>query len=131
MKIHSDILTIIDLQAALHTPTRIAEVYGEFMQVGSRSRSRGFIVKLTSSDETRPHKSGFANADTRNERAASWDDWGIWMDRLFDLDPNAIIGQYNGRDDFYSQTRRVRNYIREEYAPHTRRYKEHMASWLR
>ena len=132
MKIHSDIIEYTDLARATIEPTRIKDVYVEAQRVGSRKRGHGFNVTLYSTDETRPHKnSGKYGADTGNyNKSVSWDDWGIWMDRLFELDPNAIIGIYDGRDDFYRQTWRVRAYIREEYKPHTKRYKEHMAPWL-
>ena len=36
----------------------------------------------------------------RSEFAATWTEWGIVIDALFDLDPDAKIGHYNGRDEF-------------------------------
>ena len=40
----------------------------------------------------------------REEFAATWDEWGIVIDALFDIDPYAKIGQYDGRHDFLDQT---------------------------
>lgn len=33
--------------------------------------------------------------------AATYDEWGYWLDRLFELDPGAILGQYESRDDLH------------------------------
>lgn len=38
---------------------------------------------------------------------ATWDEHGIWMTRLFDIDPHLRItgsNEYNGRSDFHHQT---------------------------
>jgi hypothetical protein len=36
--------------------------------------------------------------------AATWDEHGHIFARLFDTDPEAIIGHYDGREDFHAQT---------------------------
>lgn len=44
----------------------------------------------------------------RDGHAATWDDYGVWIDRLFHLDPNAEIAFYKGRDAFIDSTSRYR-----------------------
>lgn len=53
---------------------------------------------------------GNMNSSPWDERvkAASWDQWGIWMADLFDIDPDAIIGYYNNQSHFMEMTA---NYI--------------------
>jgi hypothetical protein len=131
MKIHSDILTVADLHTALRKPTPIDHAYLMLEACGSRSRKFGYHVSLYSDDETRPRKnSGRWGADDGYERSVSWDDWGIWMTRLFDIDPDAIIGNYVGEFDFLQKTSQVRDQVRESWKPKHKRYQEHMAPWL-
>lgn len=40
----------------------------------------------------------------REEYAATWTEWGIVIDALFDIDPDAKIGHYNGREEFFRIT---------------------------
>jgi hypothetical protein len=108
MKIHSDTLTRAVLFAALPKPLLDLEC----TQHGSRSRAHAFNVGLQ-------WYGGKVKGDGRYRRnhgtsggfdmpwAATYDEWGEWLARLFDIDPNAIAGQYKGRDDFYDQTREV------------------------
>lgn len=37
-------------------------------------------------------------------KAATWVEWGTVMGQLFNIDPNAEIGWYKGRDDFIMKT---------------------------
>ena len=92
MKIHSDILEHGHLVAAL--PDR---VYARPLRCGSRKRDHGFIVYLAGSSPRR-------SQHDRDVYAATWDEWGIWIAALYDIDPEAIIGQYWSREDFYDTT---------------------------
>jgi hypothetical protein len=65
------------------------------------------------------------------ERAATWMDWGWWIAALFRFELTAIIGQYDGQDDFFRKTaamvphraridREVRNFVgRWDLTPRT------------
>jgi len=105
MKIHSDILTSANLLQ--ETPQ---DVYADIQAVGSRSRARAFNVRLeyTGTDKRRRRNTGSYGAEDggypQYRKAATWDEHGIWMDRLFQIDPYAIIANYNGYDDFITQT---------------------------
>ncbi len=94
MKMWSDTLTTNDLYHA-------AEVAHVYLHTADpirrpRNRARGWTVYLEGA-------SPYASQATGG-RAATWDQWGEWMDALFAIDPEARIGQYDGRDDFYRQT---------------------------
>jgi len=42
----------------------------------------------------------------REEFAATWTEWGVVIDVLFEVDPSAHVGFYKGRDEFVRFTRR-------------------------
>lgn len=45
------------------------------------------------------------SAHDRNEYAATRQQWGHFINHLFELDPDARIGMYDGRAEFDDQTR--------------------------
>ena len=92
MKIHSDILEHGHLVATLP-----ARVYAKPLRCGSRKRDHGFIVYLEGSSPRR-------SQHDRDAYAATWDEWGIWIAALYDIDTEAIIGTYESREDFYDTT---------------------------
>lgn len=55
---------------------------------GSRSHMRAFEVQLSGSGYAR--NSGTRGASS--EKGATWDEWGIWLNKLFLLDPAARVG---------------------------------------
>ena len=63
-----------------------------------RKRAKGWQVYLTGSSPYRSQATEYP--------AATWDEHGIWMHRLFQLDPNAVIARYDGLDDFMETTKR-------------------------
>lgn len=42
----------------------------------------------------------------RDEFAATWSEWGVVIDALFEVDPQAQVGFYKGRDEFVAFTAR-------------------------
>ncbi len=64
--------------------------------------------------------SHYAQTQTRHaqcgEKAATWVEWGIIIDRLFKIDPDAQIGWYKNRDHFMRETERQAP-LREVTAP--------------
>lgn len=83
MRIHSDILQYVDIyKAADKAGAEVQELEGH----GSKSRTRAFNFYLTGSSPFRP---GFGRVfGDPDAHAASWDEWGIVFDYLFELDPN-------------------------------------------
>lgn len=113
MKLHSDVLKWPDVQAALvaakDTGNVARHVYFEMLEErGSRSRKNGFDIQLGTytkipGDKRRYKNSGDSGAS--NVYAATYDEWGWFIDAIFNADGAAIFGPYNGKDDFHSQTR--------------------------
>lgn len=98
MRIHSDTLRVSDLNEA----ARIARVDMEFTTHGSRKRDHAFNVNLIGESRRRPNGGNRgANSDAY---AATWDQWGVFIAALFDVDPNASMTYYDGSDDFHYRT---------------------------
>lgn len=109
MRIHTDLIYDNHLLRALDSTGLTTDgVWLETCdQHGSRSRARAFNVKLAATPrDGRRRRRNFATrlGDDVNTVAATYDEWGIWIRALFKVDPEAIIGQYKGVDDFHTQT---------------------------
>lgn len=111
MKLHSDVLIPSDFNAAINEAARTGKIPSctvvETVLQGSRSRARGITFRLGSfsADRKRARNSGNYGADrVTGVKAASWDDHGHIFALLFDKDPDAIIGYYDGQDDFNHKT---------------------------
>ncbi len=109
MRIHSDKLVPGDFYEAAQG---IEGVWvDECEMTGSRSRANGFTVKLAAMPKEgrrRRRNTGTHGAEDGGwpimVAAATYDEHGEWMAKLFDIDPDAIITYYNGRADFHEQT---------------------------
>lgn len=101
MKIHSDILTESDV----HEATRAAGMRGVYADVatrGSRSRKRSLDVKL-SGTSNRMQNPGTGPRDNV-DNAATWDEWGMVIQALFEKDSEAVIGMYDSQAAFDAYT---------------------------
>ena len=95
MRIHTNVLTERDFYEA----EKVAGVQMEsFSKHGSRSREKAFNV-LLSGASTR-------NAQSNNFKAATWDQWGIFLNYLFQKDEDAKTDYYDGLGDFEFKTDR-------------------------
>jgi hypothetical protein len=107
MRIHTDILTSTDVQAAANFAARAGhgKVYVESLAAhGSRKRRQAWEVKLTGDgtvSRRRPNGGTYGAADAY---AATWDSWGWFIAFLFAYDPAAVAGPYDGVDDFHGKT---------------------------
>jgi hypothetical protein len=103
MRIHSDVLTSIDLFEA----ARVSHTDMTYTFHGSRIRTRSVDVHLTGASRRRPGRAHYYYSD---EYAATWDQWGVFLSMLFDRDPSMLCGPgpkravYRSRDDFHWQT---------------------------
>lgn len=104
MKIHTDKLTYSDIHQAVPTGCYLVEVHSEraggyftIVPEPSRSHDHGYLVRMSGS-----HRS---NMQRLPDKAATYDEWGIFIARLFMIDPNAKIGNYKGWEDFDRQTK--------------------------
>lgn len=100
MWIHSDKITPI----AIHRATASHGMSGVHAQVDAiaRSRSHGtkYSVSLTGNSNHRP---GFAKG-YGDDYAATWDEWGMFIEALFQVDPAARIGIYPDHETFREVT---------------------------
>lgn len=104
MKIHTDHLTSAEVYAATKAGG-MKGVYAECVTLGSRSRKRGLVVHLTGNSTRRPNGGNRGANKNSDGYAATWDEWGIFLNYLFKMDPDAIAaGAYEGRDEFLLKT---------------------------
>lgn len=127
MRLHSDVLSRDDLYAAL--PKGVAANVSEH---GSRKRARAFEVTLYVYAKDDLHRrfgnsGGYGNSE---DVAATWDEWGVWMDRLYEIDPAAIIGYYKDSADFIAQTKHHYEYVQRSHKPGSLEARTHTAPWL-
>jgi hypothetical protein len=102
MRVHSSIITERDLFAAVPQGCYLKQP----SRHGSRSHGAAFECQLRGAEarHTRRPNSGTRGADWGDEYAATYDDWGHWIARLFDIDPDAKMTYYSDREDFHRQT---------------------------
>ena len=91
--------------------------------------ANGFEIFLTGSS---PYAA--AHQDTvhggQYEKAATWDEWGIVIDKLYAIDPSARIGHYTDRSDFIEQTAKERDRIAQWHDPASYYARSRQAPWL-
>lgn len=126
----------------IHTCASIGEVYGAahkagvfayVTQKGSRKRERAFDVTLyvESKDDLHRRFGNSGGYGRSNDVSATWDEWGLFMVALYDIDPEAIMGwAYATRPEFYERTREERDRTRKFYKPESLAYRTHTAPWL-
>lgn len=127
MRLHTDTLTMSDLYAAL--PSGVS---AHITPKGSRKRARAFEVTLYVHEKDALHRH-FGNSGgygASDEVAATWDEWGIWMARLYDIDRDALVGRYRDFSHFQEVTSKERARIRAQYQPHNLMYRTRTAPWL-
>lgn len=133
MKIHTDKLTSKDLYR--NTPHGC---YLETEKCGSRKRDHAFKVGMSAGHGHDSH--GIKRCFARNsgqwggagdyDRAATWVEWGDWMVALFKIDPNAVIGTYDGIEGFIEETTKYASYRpkRENAVTHAKRWAEELTA---
>ena len=120
MRIHSDTLTTQDFTTALRA-AGLNDVRIDGCTIhGSHSRRRAYEVRLEAEPKQgrRRRNTGTHGAEdawqTMMVAAATYDEHGYWMVELFGRDPKAIVGPYDGRDDFHRQTDRKFDRTRDQ-----------------
>lgn len=104
MKVWSDILTEQDLRGCGLGPVQVWRCEGP---KPARVKAQAFDVVLTGTSP-RGRNSGRYGGSRQWDYAppATWDEHGEWMARVFDIDPDARVAGYAGRDDFHASTAR-------------------------
>ncbi len=126
MRIHTS-LTQAEVYACLPTG-----VYANIGEHGSRKRDRAFEVTLYVYESDSLHRrhgnsGGYGSTDLY---AATWDEWGVWMDNIYKRDGDAIIGWYETRAMFEEVTRNERDRIIGWNKPESLQVRTHRAPWL-
>ena len=103
MKIRSNYIRQQDLRRALRGIADVTIDGNGISTFRPRVHTRGFSCSLIGFG-ARHYRARQGNG---GGHSATWDDHGIWMARLFDIDPGAHIETYRGRSDFLAQTRRA------------------------
>src|SRR5690606_5925788 len=102
MRFHTDTLEPADIY---RMTADLAGVYADTnTRHGSRSRDHALEVKLTGNSNNRPNAGYGSSSGNPDDRAATWDEWGIVIARMFDADPDMTCRAYNGVDDFHEKT---------------------------
>ena len=126
MRIHSDTLLMGDLYDAVRAHGMTGVYMLTLDQHGSRKRKRAFEVKLEGSSPyaTNPGTAKWVDRGQDRPRAATWDEWGIFIQALFEKDASAIIGDYH--DD---ATFAYRTFGRFETLQHADQCRVHRWKW--
>lgn len=95
MRLHTDIVTREDVIAATEGLTGVSAIVTERR---SKTHARGIEMVL----EGNGTRAGYA---TKSVQSATWDEYGVVLGRLFEIDPNMRVGDakhptYDGRYDF-------------------------------
>lgn len=91
---------------ALYDATLEAHVtFARFETHGSRTRRFAYDVILSGAVSNRHMNSGRYGALSFDDGyCATWDEWGIFLAQIFDLDPIAHCYAYMGAEDFHYKT---------------------------
>ena len=96
MRFHTDKITYADLYKA----AKLADVYIETATLHrSKKREHAFEISLRGNSRRRPN---FYNGD--GQYAATWDQWGVFMGYLFDIDKEMILGRGEDYERFTFRT---------------------------
>lgn len=116
MKIYSNTLTMTEVREAFKAARDIdgADIYMEDARefTPRDGHAHGTEVFAESLKGTRATGHVPARATGPRDgypRAASWDDWGFVIARLFNADPEARVGFYGSKADFITQVHNRRN----------------------
>ena len=93
MRIHTDTLSILDIRKACEGLPIYTEVLTSH---GSRKRAHAFEVQLSGTSNHR--------AQSGDWNAATWDEWGAFLGRLFNADPEVITSYYRSAEVFHNMT---------------------------
>jgi hypothetical protein len=93
MRIHTS-LTESQVRTLAHSVPNVTVAHSATH--GSRKRAGAVEIRL--------HGSSWRSTASGDGKAATWDEWGVFIGKLYRLDPDAIVGQYRSRGDFEDVT---------------------------
>lgn len=135
MIVRSNIITRGDVVNAVLTVPGVSFIdvgnvegwYVPVREFSPRSLARGFEFFLTGSSK---YNAAHQGGQGGYEKAATWDEWGLVIDALFAIDPDARIAWYANRADFIAKTTAEHERIAEWHAPDGYQARTHRAPWL-
>ena len=135
MKVRSNIITratvgraVIDAGVNFIDTNALEGHYEPIREFKPKGYAYGFEFFLTGSS---PYAAAHQSYQGGGEKAATWDEWGVVIDRLYSVDPNARIGHYTSRADFLAQTRDEHDRVWTYHDPEGYQARSHRAPWLR
>jgi hypothetical protein len=112
MKLHTDTINRNDIiNVLMDTGLRADGVYIDTCdEKRSHSHSHGFEIRLRGMDgkdrNDNTRRLPMYSWKTGNtEKAATYDEWGIFISALYEIDPDARFGPYLNEADFHGKTR--------------------------
>lgn len=101
MRVHTNVLTTLDVYKATEG---LPGVYATAHRHGSRTHDGAIEISLEGNGYTG------GQYHSTDKKSATWDEWGVVIARLLDVDPKAVFGTvkrpiYDGSSDFHRQTR--------------------------
>jgi hypothetical protein len=100
MKIHTSLS-----QESIYRAARLAGVdFERLNEHGSRSHPHAFDVILSGSGTTGGQWGNSGKDGAAPYKAATWDEWGIFLAAVFGADETAKATYYESADDFHWQT---------------------------
>jgi hypothetical protein len=103
MRVHTAKLHYHDFPAALER-AGLKDITVESTLHGSRKRDRAYEVQLDAAPIPGRRRRNSGTVGAGHGYGATWDEWGEWIAQLYLIDREAIIGPYNGFDDFHVKT---------------------------
>lgn len=120
MRIHTDKVTFGNIHDAARKAGAEVAVLSDH---GSRKRDHAFEVRISGNGV---QGGGFGTA---NFKTATWDEWGIFLAALFEIDPDMIAGPYKGAsDDEYEGFHFLTDSRYEDLTP-AEQHKRHRWQW--
>jgi hypothetical protein len=99
MRIHLSALSHVDVNAAL----ALSQTYAEKWEWhGSRRRPHALEITLRGNSKRRPNYGTGPRTD--DGYAATWDQWGVFLAKLFEVDPTITCDYYADADEFHTRT---------------------------
>jgi hypothetical protein len=117
MRIHTN----ADMQAIYHAETVAGVQIDNLTPHGSRKSTRAFEVLLTGDSNRRPNGGSYGAG---NSYAATWDQWGVFLAKIFEIDPDASCWAYENAADFHykTSTRFAEGWPEDAHGDHTFRF---------
>jgi len=116
VRFHSSFLEDSDFRRAARTA---GVGFTRFDLKGSRSRDRAWDIILTGSSSRNQNMGG-------EDKAATWDEWGVFLGALFNLDPTAVVPKvYEGGEHYHWST--GNRFLRP--LSHEMRHRQHKWEW--